>query len=263
MVKSKLLIVVATIFLNISTLSGFNHKPRVAICYFGLTRATKKVYKSHFEQLFDVLEANQIEYDVFMHTWYLEGKQYVWSDTIDAPIDYYEYKLLKPRYYKIDSQDDFTEQLDFGKYFYEDAWQKRGDNRDGEWWPRLILNHLCALESQKRVTDMVIETGNDYDLIMYIRPDVQLKTKFNINWFLVLQPGEIMIPNFHHFEGYNDRFAILAYETAPLYGKRIGGIADFRKNHGRIVSEKYVKFICDTNNLKTRFIPFYFDIIRP
>lgn len=243
----------------------FEHKTKIAVCYFGLTRSTKQVFYSHFKCLFNVFRDNNIDYDVFMHTWSLSGKQRVNNAELDIPIDYSEYKLLKPKFYKIESQDEFTDNLDFGQYFYQEVWDACGEPccRGEEWWPQLVLNHLCALESQKRVTNMVVESGNDYDLIMYVRPDVFFKNKLNLNQVLDLKPNEILIPNFEHNEGYNDRFAILKYETAPIYGKRIDQIAKFRKEKGRIVSEKYVKYICDQNNLNVRFIELYFDIIRP
>ena len=236
---------------------------KIAVCYWGLTRSTKQVYPSHFECLFSVLEENNIQYDVFMHTWKLNGKQRVNWIEIDTPVDYEEYQLLKPKYYKIENQDDFTNNLDFSQYFYQSVWDQSGHSIDGEWDPLLVLNHICSLESQKRVTDMVLDSGNKYDLIMYVRPDVMFHNKLDVNLILDLQPNEMAIPNSDHHEGYNDRFAVLTYETAPVYGKRINGIIDFRREHGRIVAEKYVKYICNENHLTVRFIPLNFSLVRP
>jgi hypothetical protein len=238
-------------------------QPKIAICYWGLTRSTNKVYPSHYEYLFHVLENNNIKYDVYIHTWHLNSKQRVWQTEIDVPVDYNEYKLLNPSYYQIDDQDTFTNALDFNNYFYQPVWNAKGDTLDGEWLPKLVLNHLCALESQKRVTHMVIENQEPYDLIMYIRPDALLLTPFPVASLQNLKDGDILIPNFDHCEGYNDRFAVLTYNTAPIYAKRIDGIIDFRRTQGRIVSEKYVKYICDINFLKVIFIDFTFKLIRP
>lgn len=236
-------------------------RPRIAICYFGLTRSTKKVYQSHFLNIFHQLDRYGIAYDVFMHTWELSGKQRIWGKDIEAPVDYDEYQLLQPAHYQIDKQDEFTAQLDFGNYFYQGVWDACGEQ--GEWLPKLVLNHLCALESQKRATDMVLRSGNTYDLIMYVRPDVNIKEPLPVKEILKMQEHEIAIPDFAHGEGYNDRFAILPAAIAPLYAKRIDEIADFRKGHGRITSEKYVKFICDKYSFKIHPIKFNFDIIRP
>ncbi len=236
---------------------------KIAICYWGLTRSTKKVYESHYKNIFNVLDDNNILYDVFIHTWHTNSKQRVWTTEIDAKIDYDEYKLLNPNYYRLDDQDIFTQALDFDKYFYQDVWNTKGQCGDGEWLPKLILNHLCALESQKRVTDMVISSQNQYNLIMYVRPDALLKSKFPIEMIQNVKDDDILIPDCDHYEGYNDRFAVLNYQTAPIYGKRIDGIIDFRKTQGRIVSEKYVKYICDKNHLNVILIDFKFELIRP
>ncbi len=240
-----------------------NKKLKVAVCYWGLTRSTKKVYPSHFEKVFNVLDANGIEYDIFMHTWQLAGKQRVWWNEISIPIDYEEYKFLNPKFYRIDNQDMFTNHLDFGKYFYQNVWDKKGDCMDGEWPAKLILNHLCALESQKRVTEMVEQSGNHYDLVMYMRPDVWFFDILDVRTFFDLKENEIIIPAGRNYEGLCDTFAILSYKTAPIYAKRIDHIAEFRKHNGRIVSEKYVKYICDKNNLNVKEMEFNFDIVRP
>ncbi len=237
--------------------------PTIAVCYWGLTRSTKKVYKTHNEHLFQQLEKHNIHYDVYMHTWRIQGKQFINNHTTEIPVDYNEYKLLNPTFYRIDNQEDFTSAMDFSLYFYQHVWDEQGHCMHGEWPPQLILNHLCALESQKRVTEMVLENGQMYDFIIYVRPDVCINTPLDIQSVLDLKEGEIIIPNFAHYEGYNDRFAIVALQTAPIYGKRIDSIAEFRATQGRIVSEKYVKYICDKNNLKVKFIDFHFDIVRP
>jgi hypothetical protein len=229
---------------------------RVAICYWGLTRSTKKVYTTHFKMIFDQLENSNISYDIFMHTWELKGKQRVWDNELVTPIDYKEYELLQPDYYQIDKQDDFTENLIFEDYYYKD------DPR-GEWYPLLILNHLCALESLKRVTEMVENSGNEYDYVMYVRPDSCFIIPLDTNFILSLKNNEIIIPNFEHHTGYNDRFAILTYKTAPIYGKRIDHIIQYRKNINYIIAERYLCYTCNKNKLQVKLINFPFSLVRP
>ena len=108
---------------------------------------------------------------------------------------------------------------------------------------------------------MVIESNNLYDFILYIRPDVSIINKFNINW--LNESFDIMIPNKDHNEGLNDRFAIIPFNKSSKYSTRIDEIIDFRKNNGRIVSEKYVKYIIDKYYFNCKLIPFIMRIIRP
>ena len=231
-----------------------------SIIYFGLTRSTKKVYKSHIDCIHNILNKNNLTYKIFIHTWKTKDDiQYVWEDKIPQKIDYDEYKLLNPDFYKIDDQEDFIENLDMDKFFYKNV------SRSSEWLPGLIKNHLCALESMKRGLEMVedfIKEGNKCKYIMFVRPDVLINNELPLSQILP-NLDKINIPNIDHYEGYNDRFAITNYENAIIYGKRINEIADFRKTQGRIVSEKYVKFIINKYNLQVNFIDFNFTIIRP
>ena len=235
----------------------------IAICYWGLTRSTKKIYKSHFDNLFNILNTSEnYNYDVFMHTWKTDDN-YIWENISIYPIDYEEYKLLSPTYYTIDNQDDFLNSINFNDYFNEDLYKKYGGDTHNEWRPMLIRNHLCALESQRRVTDMILNINKNYDYVIYIRPDVMIYTPFNINYLSLLEEKSICIPNDNHHEGFNDRFAIMNYNECSNYGKRINEILEFRRNKGRIVSEKYVKFIILKYFNKINFIDFKFEIIRP
>ena len=235
---------------------------RIAICYWGMTRSTRKVYMSHNTHLFSILTQNKIHYDTFMHTWETD-QNIIWENDCNIQNDYEEYKLLNPTYFKRDIQTIFFNALDFSNYFNQELFDKYGGDSPHEWRPQLIKNHLCALESQKRVTDMVLSCGNTYDYIIYIRPDVMLLTPFIVDCLPHVLSGTIIIPNDDHHEGLNDRFAIVCYNDCSYYGKRIDEIINFRKTNGRIVSEKYVKFIIKKYFKKLLFINFKFIIIRP
>lgn len=231
----------------------------IAICYWGMTRSVKQTYKSHIQFLYNVLDNNNnITYKKFMHTWKTDTNM-IWEKNSSVAIDYDEYKLLNLDYYTIDCQDDFLQTIHVSDYF------NRGDVDDTvpQWNnPPLLRNHLCALESQKRVTNMVQSSGFKFDYIIYIRPDVELITPFLIQ-YLNINNNEIAIPNEHHYSGYNDRFAIVPYTNCSVYGKRIDEIIKFKKENGRIVSEKYAKFILLKYFSKIHFIDFKMEIIRP
>lgn len=235
----------------------------IAICYFGLTRSTKKVYLSHIENIFNILKNNNIYYEIFMHTWKtLDGKQNTrGKDYTKVNIDYDEYKLLNPNHYKIEIQDEFLNSIDFSKYFYKNVYDKyKFDKVKGEWKPNLIKNHLCALESQKRVLRMV--NTNIFNRVIFVRPDVMIKVKLNIEKLLNMKKHTIILPFGDNYEGYNDRFAICTWRNAHEYGDRINEIIEFRKKNGRIVSEKYVKFIIEKYKMSIDTMSFPMEIIR-
>ena len=127
---------------------------------------------------------------------------------------------------------------------------------------RLIFGTNNIERAKITNTELIInEKAEDFDFIMFIRPDVQINSNFNVN--ILNGDFDIIIPSYDHHEGYNDRFAILPFKKSLNYACRIDEIIDFRKNHGRIVSEKYVKFIIDKYYNKLKFIDFNMTIIRP
>ena len=229
---------------------------RVAICYWGMTRSTRLIYETHYEKLFKPLKDAGILYDVYIHTWHVEQGNIIWGNISHIPIEYEEYQLLEPTKYRIDSQDEFLETLDFSDYYYQ-------HEKDSEWSPDLLRNYLCGLESQKRVTNMCLESSTTYDAIIYIRPDVMLVTAFSIEWLYGLDYNTIRIPDSFHYGGYNDRCAIVHPKSCKLYSHRIDTAKEYRRNVKCIVSEIYMKYILDTNFSNIEQIRFNMLLVRP
>lgn len=235
---------------------------KISICYFGMTRSTKLVYQTHTTNLHNILKNNNIEFDIFMHTWKTKNDENViWEKSCDVMVDYNEYVLLNPNFYKIENQEDFINSINFENYFDKNIYDVYGGDSHREWRPQLIMNHLCALESQKRVYNMVSESNNTYDFILFIRPDVKILNIFDVT--CLTNKFDIIIPSYDHHEGLNDRFAILPFNSAEKYATRIDEIIEFRKNNGRIVSEKYVKYIVQKYYPNFKCINFIMQIIRP
>ena len=118
-----------------------------------------------------MLEDAEIDYTVFMHTWRAKNN-IVRMVAEDVPNVEAEYVFLNPSVIVIDEQDEYLSgpNFNFSMYWYESEWKRAGEY--GEWWPQLVHNHVCALESLRRLTRLVRESANSYDLVMYVRPDV-------------------------------------------------------------------------------------------
>jgi hypothetical protein len=237
-----------------------NKKIKLAVCYHGPARSLRQLIDNHNDFIFNYLNKSGIEYNIFVHTWVFSGKQFIRDKPVAPPNDHTAFELLDPLIIKKDNQDTFLLTVNFEQYFDKQLWDKHGDNSEiGEWRPGLIKNYICSLESQKRVTDLITE---DYTHIMYIRPDVRFRSNLDVSKIINLNDSEIVIPSYEHYEGLNDRFSILTNKTARVYGNRIDSLAEFRKNNGRIVSEKYTKHFIINNSLKPIFINLFFDIVR-
>lgn len=235
-----------------------------AFLYFGLTRSVRKTYESHINHIYKVLEDNHLSYKKFMHTWKTrDSTQNVWEKIIEQKIDYDEYKLLNPDFYTLDCEDEFLETVDMDNYFYKDVFDTVGHSSNGEWLPKMVSNYLCMLESQKRGFNMILDSishGNKYKYIVFIRPDITLHCDLPLHQIIY---DKINIPDHSHYEGLNDQFAIMNFDHACIYGKRINELAEFRKSNGRIVAEKYCKFICLKYNMGVNLILFDYIITRP
>ena len=241
---------------------------RVAICYWGMTRSIRIIHNAHKNHIFDVFKNNQVEYDVYMHTW-KTAQNLIWgvdwNSTRNIPNDYNEYRLLNPSYYEIDEQDEFLNTINFSNYFKQELYDTYGDHPDYEWRPELIRNMICALESQKRVTQMCIDSQKKYDFVLYIRPDVDIYTPFLLEWLDLVKPGEIALTNesYRHFEGYNDKFALIRFDDCKLYSNRLDWLKSYRDTKGLIVAEKYLKYIIEKNFSNVHFINMTVRLIRP
>lgn len=225
---------------------------KVAICYFGLLRTLKKVLDTHEEYLFKVLWKHNIEVDIFVHTWYGSLVHRRGNDANLYENDAEDYTLLQPLKAKVDNQDEYISTLQFGDYFYKDIFEKYGESRQTEWFPDLILFHLCSLESQRRVVELVKESNNKYDKILMLRPDLQFKKPFPIEPFLDVSEKAVYIPDSDEGEGYNDRLALFNASEIEPYAERILKIKEFRAKVGRIVGEKYLKYTLDMNGFEVK-----------
>ena len=245
-----------------------NNRLRVAIAYWGMTRSTRFVYETHVQHLFQVLENAEIDYTVFMHTWRAK-KNIVRMDVEDIPVVEDEYVLLNPSIFVIDDEDEFLNGPNFNlsMYWYESEWKRAGEH--GEWWPQLVSNLVCSLESLKRLTKL-IRDASSHDLVMYVRPDVRIDMPLEPNWLHVVHAAStlgnqsvIALPDFGHHHGLNDRFAIMHWKDCERYGSRLSSMAEYRKNVGFLTPEIYLKHVVSTSFNDVMQIPFRFTIIRP
>jgi hypothetical protein len=182
----------------------------------------------------------------------------VWDKVLDNRLNPKDVELLHPVMYKIEDQNVFKQSLNMDDYYYT-------HDIINEWQLPLLENHLCALESLKRVSSLMLSSGKTYDYVMFIRPDAKITNALPIGQILdhfSLLKKTIILPNFDHFEGYNDRFAMMRYGDVTAYSHRIDNIKEYRKEHGRIVSEKYCKYSIDKCYDDVKFIDFKFELVR-
>jgi hypothetical protein len=238
---------------------------RVALLYFGKSRSIRQVYETQNIHVKNVLKDAGITYDTYMHTWDTSNNAVLFYET-GIPEDTDSYALLEPTYFRKDNQNEFLASIDLHQYLNNKnitAADLRTYSSEWLFKPQLIQNHICALESQRRVFQMAEETGIHYDAYIVIRPDAFFTSDIDIKPLQSIEEGVVYLPDWDHWLGYNDRFAFGSKEVIRIYTHRLRDLAEFRQTRGPITSEKCMKLTIEKYNLRASMLSVRFDIYRP
>jgi hypothetical protein len=205
---------------------------RVALCYWGLARSTDLTIESIEKYILEPLKEANIDYTVFLHT-FLYFNEYNNSRADEHHIEIKNdiWKLLLPNYYMVENQHDIDTQLNFYKY------RSKGDPWKFEGTPYIkfntLDNHIRSLYSLYKVTSLWKNNADAFDVVIYLRPDVRYTKPISIEWLTraTVEKHVIQIPNFHLYDGWNDRFAIGCPEAMIHYGDRYIYALDYSRIH--------------------------------
>jgi hypothetical protein len=228
---------------------------RVCLAFFGITRSLKYTIDSINKNIFDIFINNNIEYDVFVHTYKLQNYTNVRTRENKKDVDNNEYKLLKPDYVEIDDQNMIKNQINMKLYrTQKDPWKSKYNSVD---------NFILAQYSKYKIVKMIENSQITYDYILYVRPDCLYLKKININYLFYVNNDTICIPNFHLYSKYkiNDRFCIANMNTYKIYGSIFPQLLELSKKHS-LHSEKIIGMILKNNKIKLKKIPFLFSRVR-
>ena len=151
---------------------------KICICFYGLVqRSIKYTFDSIQTNIFNVLKNNNIEYDVYLHTYDATFSNSDRSGEYDIPVDVDDYKLLNPSKYIIESYDDFNKNFNFYQFTkkYSDPWNNNYSS---------MINWIREMNSHSRVTELWETNKNVYDLCLYVRADLMYITPLPIEYLL-------------------------------------------------------------------------------
>ena len=232
----------------------------IAIVYWGLNRSLKYTLPSIQKNIFTPLQNANISYDSYMHTYKVKNYENFRTGE-KGDLDFEQYKLLQPNYFKYDDQDEIIQKLDLSSYYGKrDFWNNNFQTTDF-----FILALYSKYLATKMVKKNIIKKKKIYHAILFIRTDVQFLNPLNTSWIVkVAKESNIgMVPDFHHWKGLNDRMFLSGIKIGLKYGlafKQLKKyILEFKKY---LHSEKYNKWYlekCKSNIVK---IPFFFQRIR-
>lgn len=231
---------------------------RIALCFWGLCRSTDRILKSYEDNVLQPLLEAGHQVDVYLHTYKLY-RSYTnsRSSEIKVQLKNTNYKLLQPFRYMIEDQDAIDMELELNKYRTQgDPWEKDG----GEKWATLD-NHIRALWSLRTVTSIWQQSSFRYDRVMYLRPDVSFKTRFNVEWLEAVHKGTVFIPDFHIYFGSNDRFALGHPSDMAIYGNRFNWALEYSRQKP-LHSEAFLTDTLTSRGITMECIPFRFQRVR-
>lgn len=232
---------------------------KVAICFWGLTRSLKYTRDSINKYIFDVFKSNNVDYRIFMHTYTLHDKyNNPRSGEKDITLDNEEYKCINPDYVILDNQEQVKSSINFLQYrTHKDPWHNNYVTMD---------NFILAMYSKKRLLKLFQDNDDEsYTHFLMIRPDVKYLNNFDIKWLTNIKDNQIYVPDFGIFGcygGFNDRMALVCSKKVfVLYNSVFDMMLEYSKKTD-LHSESINRFNMNYNNIKTVFIPFYFNRVR-
>jgi hypothetical protein len=243
-------------------------KPKVAIIFFGLTKNLSDVYDNLKEYVFDEITNNGLEYDIFIHTYNINGK-YInkWTGE-ESNYNNNAYKILNANHVLLDNQDDVIKNLNFEDYYSKEHlgdWVGctcEGMNTEDS-VKYLIRNLMLALYSKKKVTEEFEKYKDDYEYVILMRPDLKFEKKINpVKIMSLLNDDNMILPVKDTNIGCNDRLCISKPNNVIYYGKLFDQLLDYSKKKP-IVSEVYLLDMLKEKNIKIIFDEeILFDTIR-
>lgn len=231
-----------------------SNNSQIAVCFFGQVKHfTKTLYHSFQNSIIEPLNNYNIDY--FLVT-YNNKIYYNPSSGEDHKINYesicnffqFKQKII------LDINAEYTHEIDnfvlhtLYKFGYDAIWGKNN-----------ILTTSYALRQIYGLHKLYEFINNTtYKKYIFCRPDCIFENK--LDPIIINNLTNICIPNFNHWFGYNDRFAVVDKIGLKTYCSRY---SEIRKNPTRYHSEKYLKsIIVKSDNSIHLFDKFQFRLLR-
>lgn len=244
--------------------NGKAPRKRVALAFYGLTRSLQYTVDSIESNVLHQLELAGYDYDIFLHTYSLQNLKNERTGEA-AQLNTSEWKLLKPDYVEVAEQNNFLQQyaLPIDACLTHTV-GKRVSNSSVDYYEdsfTSVRNLMCQLNSLSAITRMWRAAEKDYHAVIYLRPDVLYNCPLPTNHLDELQDNTLYIADFHHWHGYNDRFAMGTPATAALWGDRLQYVLATCTMQ-QIHAEMTVARVLAHHHVRVQLIPFNFFRVR-
>lgn len=174
---------------NNPDVSVHHHVPRVAVCFFGITRSLRHTIPSIRQMIFTPLHSMGFYYETFVHTFTITGTYRNSRSMEHCQLDNDEYQLLNAYKIIVEDQKAVDQNLNLPQYHHQpDPWNTAYESVD---------NHVRSLWSLFQVTKLWEQEKTSFDYIIYCRPDVLYLNPLQKSFFSTLTGSNIVLPDFH------------------------------------------------------------------
>lgn len=214
---------------------------KIAVCFFGITRNICNTLHFTEKFFFNEVARRDPEFRVFGHFNLVPKITNPRTGEWDVEVDIDDFKLLKCDHVSCVDQMVLDGGMNYGEFEeFGDSWN------DGFLSLRNLIRQLYSLQ---RVTELLLESKERFDLIIYSRPDIQFRAPLKIP---AIRPNTLYTPWFDKNRGLNDRFAMGDFETMVKYGNRFSMMQQYCKETGRpLHSERFLLWYARQQGLRT------------
>jgi len=233
----------------------------LAICFWGLNRSIEYTIESLEANIFTPLRQAGINYSIFAHMMTLT-RPYTnpRADEHNVFLKQTTWKHLPTEHSIVENQDTVDKTLQLKQYTSQpDPYSQ--DISDGYTPYTSVFNSIRALYSMDYVTRLWETSGQQFDAVVYVRPDVRLLSRLQPEWFEHLMPNTVYCPNFHLIDNCNDRFAFGIPKVMSIYGHRISGALNYSK-HFPFHSERFLAHTMKQSSISIQHVPIAFLRVR-
>lgn len=222
---------------------------KICLGFYGLVhRSLSFTFASIKKNIIDVLEENNIEYDIYIHTFNNKTSNTSWGEKENnIPININNIKLFNCNNILTSNEEDFNNNYDFKKLYKNgDIWKNNFSS---------LHNAIRELYSLKELYKMV---NDKYDLYIFTRADLFFENKLDINFILSnLKNNVLFTLPYGKYNNLNDLLTICDKTSIKILANRLDYCVEYVENGNIFWTEALLKYLVDKFNISIIDIELY------
>ena len=211
---------------------------KVFLGFYGLVhRSLKYTYESIEKNIINVLKENNIDYDLYIHTFDNKTSNTKWGKIEEEiPINIDDIKLFNTNNISISNEDYFNNKYDFKKLY-----------KNGDIWKNNFSSLHNAIRELYSIKELYKMINSDYDLYIFTRADLFFENKLDINFILTNFKNNILftLPYGKCNGNINDLLTICDKDSIKIIANRLDFCVEYVENGYIFWTEGLLKYLVD------------------